>query len=100
MVYMSQMRFEGPVQVSWGIGGRRREVVRRLGRRVRDWTRERRMAFFAGCFPLLDRTGEMFRKSRKRDRRCRDLMVAPCRELLVNKALLAVLKRSQLNPIR
>lgn len=67
-------------------------MVRRLGRRVRDWTRERRMAFFAGCLPLLDRTGEMIRKNRKRDTNCRDLMVALCRELLVNKALLAVLK--------
>ena len=71
-VYMSQTLFEGPVHVSWGIGARRRELVRRFGRRVRDWTLERRMASLPGGFCCCDlpypdeRTDGVFRKRNTR----------------------------------
>ena len=68
---MSQMLFEGPVHVSWGIGERRREVVRRFGRRVKDWTLERRMASLPGgcCCDLPypdERVGVVLRKKNRR----------------------------------
>lgn len=88
IVYMLQIRLEGPVQVSWGIGGTRREVVRRLERRVRVCTLERRMASLpGGCslyLPYCERAEETRERRREMERGVMEVM---CMMLLLVRAL-------------
>lgn len=59
----------GPVQVSCGIAETRRAVVLAFERRVRDFTVERRMAFFGGLDAARVKEGRR-RAKRKDDGRC------------------------------
>lgn len=60
--YRSQIFFDGPVQLSCGIGATRRELVIRPSRSVRVWTFERRIASRPGGFVVLLLVAEVVRR--------------------------------------